>query len=115
MERQMVEIGSVQTFPDARADKAQALKVLEEASEVHGAWQEMDRERAKCIAYGNESSGDGDVVAMCECLVEECADVIQAVCNLLAGLGVEDFTGEMSECAMRNAARGRMTVGKADE
>ena len=34
-----VEIGTVQTFPDVKPDKAQALKVLEEAAEVFGAWQ----------------------------------------------------------------------------
>lgn len=33
-----VKIGEVATFPDAKADKAQALKVLEEAAEVFGAW-----------------------------------------------------------------------------
>ena len=34
-----VLIGSVETFPGARSDKEQALKVLEEAAEVFGAWQ----------------------------------------------------------------------------
>ena len=32
-----VDIGEVATFPGAKADKAQALKVLEEAAEVFGA------------------------------------------------------------------------------
>ena len=32
-----VEIGTVQTFGDVRRDKAQVLKVLEEAAEVFGA------------------------------------------------------------------------------
>lgn len=37
-----VSIGEVATFPGAKADKAQALKVLEEAAEVFGAWQQFD-------------------------------------------------------------------------
>lgn len=37
MER--VEIGSVAVFRDLEASKAQALKPLEEAAEVFGAWQ----------------------------------------------------------------------------
>ena len=36
----IVEIGSVRTFPDVRPDKAQALKVVEEAAEVYAAWQD---------------------------------------------------------------------------
>lgn len=37
-----VKLGTVQTFADVRPDKAQALKVLEEAAEVFGAWQQWD-------------------------------------------------------------------------
>lgn len=109
-----VQMGSVRRFDHVEPDKAQALKVLEEASEVHGAWQEMERERAKCLAYGNESSGDGDVVAMRECLLDECADVIQATLNLVAALGVEDFRPLMKECERRNRERGRITDGRSD-
>lgn len=83
-----VEIGTVQTFPDVKPDKAQALKVLEEAAEVFGAWQ-----------LGDEDAGY---------LLDECADVIQATCNLLAACGVEDFTEDMELCRRRNVKRGRM-------
>lgn len=41
-------------------------------------------------------------------LLDECADVIQATCNLVAAFNVEDFTDEMTECADRNRRRGRM-------
>lgn len=83
-----VEIGTVQTFSDVKPDKAQALKVLEEAAEVFGAWQ-----------LGDEDAGH---------LLYECADVIQATCNLLAAYGVTDFTGFMDACRRRNEERGRM-------
>lgn len=83
-----VEIGTVQTFPDVKPDKAQALKVLEEAAEVFGAWQ-----------LGDEDAG---------ILLDECADVIQATCNMIAAYGVRDFTDFMEACRKRNAERGRM-------
>lgn len=41
-------------------------------------------------------------------LIDECADVIQATCNLLVVLGVDDLAPEMERCCARNAARGRM-------
>lgn len=93
-----VEIGTVQTFSDARQDKAQALKVLEEAAEVFGAWQLWDD-------LDPDEKRDGFSAA---CLMAECADVIQATCNLLAAYGVTDFTGFMDACRRRNAERGRM-------
>lgn len=81
-----VNIGEVATFPGAKPDKAQALKVLEEAAEVFGAWQAFDDYE----------------------LFYECADVIQATCNLVAAFGVSDFAPYMEECRMRNEERGRM-------
>ena len=86
-----VEIGTVQTFAEVKPDKAQALKVLEEAAEVFGAWQRWD-------------AMEGGIAA----LKDECADVIQATCNLLASYGVRDFTAYMEACRRRNAERGRM-------
>lgn len=93
-----VEIGTVQTFSDVKADKAQALKVLEEAAEVFGAWQLWD-------GLDADEKGDGFNVG---CLMSECADVIQATCNLLAAYGVTDFTVFMETCRKRNVERGRM-------
>lgn len=93
-----IEIGTVQTFGDVKKDKAQALKVLEEAAEVFGAWQLWD---------DLEPDEKRDVFNA-GCLMSECADVIQATCNLLAAYGVTDFTGFMEECQKRNAERGRM-------
>lgn len=87
-----VKLGTVQTFTDVRPNKAQALKVLEEAAEVFGAWQlwdDLDQDE-KCDWF---SAG---------CLMGECADVIQATCNLLAAYGVTDFTGFMEGCRKRN-------------
>mgnify|MGYP000000645655 CR=1 FL=1 len=93
-----VEIGTVQTFADVKPDKAQALKVLEEAAEIFGAWQLWD-------GLEQDEKGDGFNVI---CLMNECADVIQATCNLLAAYEITDFTWHMEMCRRRNVKRGRM-------
>ena len=92
-----VKLGTVQTFTDVKQDKAQALKVLEEAAEVFGAWQLWDD-------LDPDEKRDGFNVI---CLMSECADVIQATCNLLAAYRVTDFTAFMEACRRRNAGRGR--------
>ena len=88
----MVDIGQVKTFVKPVPDKAQALKVVEEAAEVFGAWQEW---------ISSPHSETMDAIKL------ECADVIQATCNLLASIGVTDFSGYMKECEVRNKFRGR--------
>ena len=89
-----VLVGDVPTFERPMADMAQAAKVVEEAAEV----------LAATIAWLDVTS-DGTMRR--EELVEECCDVIQATCNLLAGLGVEDVTEEMGRVRAKNEARGR--------
>ena len=91
-----VYIGGVQTFKETRPDKAQALKPLEEAAEVFAAWQDID---------SIEGFDRQDAFTS---LVDECADAIQAVCNLLASMGVTDLREAMERCAERNRARGRL-------
>ena len=89
-----VNIGEVATFPGVLPSKEQALKVLEEAAEVFGAWQQFD---------------DGEKSALSRWLVlAECADVIQATCNLLAGMGVTGFAPHMDMCRARNEEVGRL-------
>lgn len=74
----------VTTFDTGCTDKEQAVKVLEEAAEVFGAWQEyediwhvrhcIDRE-TRCIIE--------------DILADEIADVITAACNLALRMGVD--------------------------
>ncbi len=89
-----VIVGTVPVFASTEADKAQAMKVVEEAAEVFGAWQTW--------VDGGWCAGDR------RALLDECADAIQAVCNLAASLGVRDMTDRMHECRKRNEERGRM-------
>lgn len=99
--RQVMDIGYVATFANAKNDKEQALKPLEEAAEVFGKWQTM---RAECK----------DDCRQCNCwcinhslLVDECADVIQAMSNLLDAIGMTEMKLAMDECRTRNENRGR--------
>lgn len=85
-----VNVGEVPVFPNAKADKEQAKKVLEEAAEVFGAWQDMS------CGISTESE-----------VVEEIADLITASCNLASALGFDDLRPAMEECRRRNEERGR--------
>lgn len=90
-----VNIGEVATFPGVQPDKAQAVKILEESAEIFAAWQSW-HDSFETIAAMRKSW-----------LLDECADVIQAVSNLIAALGVDDFTPYMESCKQRNQERGR--------
>lgn len=85
-------IGDVVCFDDPKPDKEQAVKVLEEAAEVFGAWQEWDAGKI-----------DGGWV------VDELCDVVQASANLLFAMGVTDLRPDMLECEERNRSRGRIS------
>lgn len=99
----MVTIPPVRTFAGVEADKAHALKPLEEAAEVFAAWQ--DHERTKSWGYDwDEYLAHNDAIIS---LVDECCDVITATCNLLAALGVTDLTEAMAACERRNRERER--------
>lgn len=99
-----VYIPPVRTFPDAEASKAQAVKVLEEAAEVLGAWKQVCECFDDCDSCGHATYRGcvhiGD-------LVDECCNVITATCNLLAALGINDITDAMRCCEKRNEERGR--------
>lgn len=86
--------------PDA--PKVQALKPLEEAAEVYGAWQQCDDYRGCRIAAScDELRRD---------LIDECMDVVQAVVSLLdaEGFTQEDVDAAIERCNERNQERGRL-------
>lgn len=98
-----VNIGEVETFSSVRPDKAQALKVVEEAAEVFSAWERHSNAVHQALLTGVAADK-----LLKENVLDECADVIQATCNLIAAYSVEDFKGYMTDCAERNRRRGRM-------
>lgn len=102
------DLGAVSTFRDLHVDKVQALKPLEEAAEVFGAWQLLDEAPMVEVATGG-SAPDGLIAARRGKLVDECADVCQAVANLLAALRVDgdEWAAAVGRCEKRNRERGR--------
>lgn len=80
---------NMRVFNDVSDSKGQALKPLEEAAEVFGAWQ-----------------GRGDVHG----LIDECLDTVQAVANLLAAVGATqgDVDAAIERMDGRNGDRGRL-------
>lgn len=108
-ESKWVVLPSVRVFDEVGADKAHALKPLEEAAEIFGACQEWDR------YHGTRAHFDGASAQAAEAMkgeiVDECCDTISAVCNLLVSFGVYDLTEPMRRCRERNARRGRITDG----
>lgn len=102
MSSKWVQMGSVRRFDHVDANKAQALKVLEEAAEVVEAWKQWRATTGWAPAAHEDCRG---------ALLDECADVIQATLNLVAAMGVEDFRPYMKACELRNRERGRITDG----
>lgn len=88
--------------PDA--PKAQALKPLEEAAEVYGAWQDCDDMRLSPIMTARREYRQN--------LIDECMDVVQAVVSLLDD---EGFTQEDVDAAIERAYEaGRAEVAGAN-
>ena len=89
-----IELGmtGIPVFADVQPDKAQALKPLEEASEVHGAWQAWNAHRCNATKLR---------------VIDEVCDMFQAGANLLAAMDVESIETDMVRMMRRNEARGR--------
>ncbi len=87
----------VSTFRAKYTDKDAAVKVLEEASEVHGAWQILVRMRK---FYYEHESMDTDRLA------DELADCITACCNLAERYGI-DLQDALDRVEQKNVERGR--------
>lgn len=82
---------NLRMFSEVRDDKAQALKPLEEAAEVFGAWQELDSMRRSPFFSAWRDMRDD--------LIDECLDTVQATVNLLAAVGATQ--GEVDAAIMR--------------
>lgn len=92
---------NMHVFNDVSDSKGQALKPLEEAAEVFGAWQ---------ARYNMRFASRDAQGAFRDDLIDECIDAVQAVANLLAAVDatqgeVDAATRRMDE---RNGDRGRL-------
>lgn len=97
----------VDTF-DMGEPKERALKPLEEAAEVFGAWQ-LYEEWSGVSQFGSDVETRKlnmvDAMNMAN-LADEIADCIQACCNLANTYGI-DLQDAMDRCRCRNWKRGR--------
>lgn len=92
---------NTRVFRKVEDGKGQALKPLEEAAEVFGAWQ---------ARYNMRFASRDAQGAFRDDLIDECMDTVQAIANLLAAIGatqgeVDDAIERMDE---RNEYRGRL-------
>jgi hypothetical protein len=94
---------SIRPFRKTVCDKEQALKPLEEAAEIYGAWQEL------IIHNGATHDADARMAMLRDYVIDECVDTIQAAVNMLAALTVEQGEIDMAIGRMdaRNDLRGR--------
>lgn len=89
-------------FDKPDAPKAQALKPLEEAAEVFGAWQLHDGVRHSQIMTARRAYRVD--------LIDECLDTVQATVNLLAAVGATqgEVDAAIRRMDERNGSRGRL-------
>lgn len=109
--------GKVRTFDYVHSDKAQAAKVLEEAAEVFGAWQEYSKAALSDLPFPKRVSSFVDEErkgTAREDLASEIADVIQACCNLAKACGIDNLDDALADCEEKNAERGRITTKPDD-
>lgn len=90
---------NMRVFNDVSDSKGQALKPLEEAAEVFGAWQEFDSMRN--VSAWRDMRDD---------LIDECMDTVQAIANLLAAVGATqgEVDAAIRRMDERNGDRGRL-------
>lgn len=94
-----MKVGDVPEFKRIYAnDKRQALRPLEEASEVLEAWKAWRKASLKHSASKKRRQRE---------LEDEIADCILACVNLAAAFGIEDLGPAMKRCEIRNKRRGR--------
>lgn len=103
------DLGAVSTFRELRVDKAQVLKIAEETCEVYSAWEDFDRICEAMDENVAADCGDAPIDSSRTALLDECADVCQAVANLLAALGVDgdEWAAAIGRCEKRNRECGR--------
>lgn len=103
----MLKLGTIETFKNASPTKEQVVKIAEETCEVFSAWEAY---MAMCAKYEESDLIADDILREYARVdpLNECADAIQAISNLVAGLGVTDFTDHIKMCEDRNRRRGRL-------
>jgi hypothetical protein len=92
---------NMRVFNNVNDDKYQALKPLEEAAEIFGAWQ---------ARYNMRFASRGACGAFRRDLIDECVDTVQAAANMLAAVGATqgEVDAAIKRMDERNGDRGRL-------
>lgn len=92
---------NIRVFNKVNDDKHQALKPLEEAAEIFGAWQA--RYNMRFVPRGARGAFRRD-------LIDECVDTVQAAANMLAAVGATqgEVDAAIKRMDERNGDRGRL-------
>lgn len=92
---------NMRIFNNVSDSKGQALKPLEEAAEVFGAWQ---------ACYNMRFASRDAQGAFRDDLIYECMDTVQAIANLLAAAGATqgEVDAAIKRMDERNEYRGRL-------
>lgn len=92
---------NMRVFNNVSDSKGQALKPLEEAAEVFGAWQ---------ACYNMRFASRDAQGAFRDDLIDECMDTVQATANLLAAIGATqgEVDATIKRMDERNENRGRL-------
>lgn len=100
-------IGEAITFANPKADKSQVVKIGEEYGEIYSAWEDW---RETGLANRLRYASYEELHRARMHIVDECADCITAIANLLVALNVDDnqMQRAMEDCAQRNRDRGRL-------
>lgn len=104
-----VHIGDVSTYAHASCSRAQALKVVEEASEVFSAVEVLAAVTNEPSARGGLSKVEAVDLYRAH-VIEEAADAITALCGLLESMGVRNMQPHMEACKLYNESLGRDMV-----
>lgn len=91
---------NMRVFNNVSDSKGQALKPLEEAAEIFGAWQKCN------VQYTSAATRKVFRIG----LIDECMDTVQAVANLLAAMGTTqgEVDAAIKRMDERNGDRGRL-------
>lgn len=108
---------NTRVFNKVNDDKRQALKPLEEAAEVFGAWQDYNDMRLSPTMTARRAYRDDlidecldTVQALVDDLIDKCMDTVQATANLLAAVGATqgEVDAAIRRMDERNENRGRL-------
>ena len=109
-----MHIGEVSTIPQwEKCERPEAIKLMEESAEVFRRIEEYIDIKNEDVYSENDALYQSSLKIKMHRLrdarqevIDEACDVIVVICNILAGLDVEDLEKHMQACEKKNRERG---------